>query len=408
MQHPLFSHHDHHLTFKDVEEYGPTYDASSLLSYADSDLHAAAGTEGLGEISGKERVEKWWPAISTTGYGQAVTLGCKAQFDLDFCAENYDAITDRLQSELKARSAPEVFDYFVKDQSNVKWVLEDPCFAPSNAEFLNGKMYPDYYRFTWRMDDLFSLGDDGPIASLEKSTGMSIASLEDLVKAMNANIDSLKDTGRLAALKLGIAYMRDLVVAEPDETAAAGAFERVRAGKSDQADARPLADYLLHQLFQRASDEDMPVQVHTGYLAGHWGALDGTKAMHLLPVFRKYQKLRFDVFHCSWPWSAELGTIAKNYPNVYPDMCWAWTMSPSGSERTLTEWLDAVPYNKIFAYGGDTFPPWTEAGYAIQARRGIARVLERKVKKGYFSEATARDVATAIMLTNGEAFHKVG
>jgi hypothetical protein len=36
---------------------------------------------------------------------------------------------------------------------------------------------------------------------------------------------------------------------------------------------------------------------------------------------------------------------------------------------------------------------------------GIARVLEEKVRRGFFSGATAKEVASAIMLTNGEQLH---
>ena len=170
-------------------------------------------------------------------------------------------------------------------------------------------------------------------------------------------------------------------------------------------EVRPLADYMFHCFLKRANDEDFPVQIHTGYLAGNWGSLGGTKALNLIPVFEKYRRVRFDIFHASWPWVSELGAIAKNYPNVYPDMCWAWTMNPAESERALSQWLDAVPYNKIFGYGADTRWPWCNVGYSIQARKGIARVLEEKIAAGHFSDGTAREVAAAIMVTNGEEFY---
>jgi len=150
------------------------------------------------------------------------------------------------------------------------------------------------------------------------------------------------------------------------------------------------------------------VQIHTGYLAGDWGPLDGTNASRLIPVFDKYRRVRFDVFHASWPWTSELGATEKNYPNVYPDLCWAWTMNPAQSERALSEWLDAVPFNKIFGYGADTLCPWCDVGYAKQARIGIARVLEQKIAAGYLSESTAEEVASAVMLRNGEEFLGLG
>jgi predicted TIM-barrel fold metal-dependent hydrolase len=136
-----------------------------------------------------------------------------------------------------------------------------------------------------------------------------------------------------------------------------------------------------------------------------WQPLTNGKVMDLIPIFDRYRDVRFDVFHASWPWTSEMTAIAKNYPNVYPDMCWTWAINPSESERILSEWLDCIPYNKIFAFGADTLTPWCDIGFAVQTRMGIARVLEEKVRKGFFSTATAKEVASAIMLTNGEQFH---
>lgn len=130
----------------------------------------------------------------------------------------------------------------------------------------------------------------------------------------------------------------------------------------------------------------------------------GTRAMLLIPILERYRRVRFDLFHASWPWTSELGALAKNYPNVWPDMCWAWTMNPAESERTLSEWIDGVPFNKIFAYGADTRWPWCDVGYALQAKLGIARVLESKIEAGYLNQRTAEEVADRIMLRNGEEF----
>jgi hypothetical protein len=79
-------------------------------------------------------------------------------------------------------------------------------------------------------------------------------------------------------------------------------------------------------------------------------------------------------------------------------------MNPAASERVLSEWIDGTPFNKIFGYGADTGYPWCDVGYAMQARLGIARVLEQKIDANYLSPATAEEVAAAIMLGNGEEF----
>ena len=79
-------------------------------------------------------------------------------------------------------------------------------------------------------------------------------------------------------------------------------------------------------------------------------------------------------------------------------------MNPAEAERALEGWLDAVPFTKIFGFGSDTGLPWCVVGYALQARIGIANVLERRVLSGIYSEADAREVADHLMLLNGEAF----
>ena len=414
MNHPLFSHHDHHCDFETFEQGRDGYDHSSLLGYAGADLVTAAGPR---PPDVEDATTAYWPAIRTTGYGRAVTLGCRALFDLEYSPENFPQITEALRGAIEGKSTRQVYDYFVRDRANNKWLLQDGFFRPGQERVAGEERYPDYYRFAWRMDDLFAITDSGPINALQSATGIDILCLDDLTRAMHANIDAFEQTGKLAAFKIGIAYQRDLVVTDPTRSDAERAFSRIRNRKTfydgvqhnaaavNATEARPLADYMLHCLLRRASDENRPVQIHTGYLAGNWGSLAGTRALHLVPVFEKYRRVPFDIFHGSWPWTSELGAIAKNYPNVFPDLCWAWTMNPAESERALSEWLDGVPFTKIFGYGADTGLPWCNAGYSAQARLGIARVLEQKIDAGYFSPATAEEVAAAIMLKNGEEFY---
>ena len=417
MNHPLFSHHDHHCNFSFFDEERESFDYRSLLGYASADLITAAGARDPGDPESEAWVSANRPAIRTTGYGRAVSLGCKHLFGIEYSPDNFADITAALKAAIHGKTAAEAFDYFVKEKANNRWVLQDGYYHPGNGLTPGSKIYPDYYRFAWRIDDLFAIYDSGPISTLEENTNRAILSLADLEQAMNASIDMYKESGNLATFKIGIAYQRDLVVRDATRHDAERAFNLIRNRKSfydgiqhnnaavNSAEARPLADYMIHCLMKRAHDEDMPVQIHTGYLAGNWGALEGTKAMNLVPLFEKYRKVRFDLFHASWPWTSELGAIAKNYPNVYPDMCWAWTMNPAESERALGEWLDGVPFTKIFGYGADTGLPWGNAGYSMQARIGIARVLEQKIDAGYFSQSTAEEVAEAIMLRNGERFY---
>lgn len=420
MNHELFCHHDHHCCYEWLDKNRDTYDYRSLLGYAEADLVTAEGARPPKGPIDRARIESLWPRIQATGYGRAVTLTCQELFGMAYVPENFDAITAALQGLIANKSAEQVFDDLVHGMSKNKWTIQDGRHWVTPQEQWQGEGYPESYRFIFRQDGLFEIYDATPIDALQSCTGRSIHTLDELVDGMNAAIDTVQDTGKLAALKLGIAYRRDLAVSDPTKYEAESAFNRIRSRKVfwggiqqnaapiDSVGGRALGDYMLHRLFQRARDDDLPMQIHTGYLAGNWGSLNGTKASHLIPVLEKYRNVRFDLFHASWPWTSELGAIAKNYPNVWPDMCWAWAMNPSQSARALSEWLDAVPFNKIFAYGADTGLPWCNVGYSLQAKIGIANVLEDKIAKGFVDQSTAEETADHIMLKNGEDFFGLG
>lgn len=421
MDHALFCHHDHHADFEEFDANRENYSFRSLLGYAEADLFTAKGERPRDqEKVEEEEIAELWPKIRATGYGRAVDLGCQELLGMEYALANFEAITEALQSLIEGRSAQEIYSFLVHEKAQNAWTLQDGRFRVDNENAWKQDLFPSTYRFAFRMDSLFEMVDEAPIVALERFTERSTHTLDQLVEALNAAIDRFAATGELAAFKVGMAYGRDLRVSSPTRHEAERAFSRIRSCKTfwegiqqntgavDAQAGRPLGDYLLHCLLQRASDDDLPVQIHTGYLAGNWGSLNGTKASHLIPLFDRYRSVRFDIFHASWPWASELGAIAKNYPNVWADMCWAWAMNPSESARALSEWLDGVPFNKIFAYGADTGLPWCNVGYSLQAKRGIARVLEKKIAAGFISESTAEEIADHIMLENGKAFFGLG
>ena len=74
-------------------------------------------------------------------------------------------------------------------------------------------------------------------------------------------------------------------------------------------------------------------------------------------LFFLYPRVKFDLFHISYPYQGELSVLAKLFPNVYVDFCWAHIVSPSVSRRTLHEFLEMVPVNKILASAAITAIP---------------------------------------------------
>lgn len=419
MGHDLFCHHDHQQGYLHIEQNREGFDYGSLLGYAGADLVTASGRDMESEGLKHADIAALWPKTRLTGYGRAVELCCQGHFGLSYTEENWPAISEALQGLIAEKSGEQIYAEMLA-KAQIRWTINDIYWAPPAEWEAASLPTPDSFRQTWRMDSLFAMGDATPIKELERASGRAIYDLAGLVDAMNAVISMYWDTGRLAAIKLGIAYLRDLTITDPTSHQAELALSRILnsaashggmqqgAGPVSVAEARPLNDYLLQRLFQRAADDDLPVQIHTGYLAGNWGALQATPAMQLIPVLAKYRGVRFDLFHASWPWCAEMGVIAKEFPNVWPDMCWMWAMNPFEAEMALEGWLDGVPHTKIFGFGADTGLPWNDLGYALQAKQGIANVLERRVTRGYYTDADAREVADCILLENGVDFYRLG
>ena len=104
--------------------------------------------------------------------------------------------------------------------------------------------------------------------------------------------------------------------------------------------------------------------------------------------------------HIAYPYCDELVALAKHYHNVYPDLCWAWSIDPYSAADFVRRYLHAAPANKLFAFGGDT--TWPRARRRTPSRR-VAGSIERcrvRSQTGLMTEAEAMAVATKLMQGN--------
>ena len=123
------------------------------------------------------------------------------------------------------------------------------------------------------------------------------------------------------------------------------------------------------------------MQIHTGYLAGIFGSLAGTKALNLIPIFDKYRTVRFDIFHASWPWASELGAIAKNFPTCGP-ICPGPDYEPYRVRAGLSEWLDGGAVQQDLAYGADTGCPGVTSATPSRPSSGSPGCWRRRSRPG--------------------------
>jgi predicted TIM-barrel fold metal-dependent hydrolase len=146
------------------------------------------------------------------------------------------------------------------------------------------------------------------------------------------------------------------------------------------------------------------VKLHTGYFAGTGHMmLDrvSQNASDLCRLVQEFPDITFVVMHIGYPFQEQMIALAKHYPNVAIDMCWAWIVNPAASVRFVKDFLMAVPSNKLLTFGGDYVAVEQVVGHAKVARRGLTRALSELVHEGWLSVGEALALVPELM--NGNA-----
>ncbi len=347
--------------------------------------------------------EKWrrfapyWERTRNTGYARCILIAIRDLFGIaDLNESTYQAISEALQDSnnkgwyrdvLKERAGIEIS---VLDRGSTD--VDRTLFAPSI-----------------RFDHFVDIRDLIDLRKLEYETDTAIQSLDDLVLALQVDMTRRVNDGMVAA-KTGLAYQRIIDYGEVTKHEAEQAFNRLFRHPQQRVsweEAKPFQDYMMHQIIRQAIEHDRPIQIHTGLQEGNGNVISNSRPTHLTHLFIRYPNARFDVFHASYPYHHELAALAKNFPNVYPDMCWVHIISPTIAANILHEWLETVPVNKILGFGGDFIIVEGAYGHAVMARQVVARVLSEKVEVGYFSEEEALSFGRMILRENARELFRL-
>jgi predicted TIM-barrel fold metal-dependent hydrolase len=235
------------------------------------------------------------------------------------------------------------------------------------------------------------------LARMEEVTQVSITSLRGFKRAMEKRLEQSLAAG-MVTLKTTLAYQRPLRFETVPEAEAATAFESWR--KETGRPPRALSDHMFHHLLALADARRLPFQVHTGIQAGNGNTLSNSHPEPLSPLFARYPRVTFDLFHIGYPYVGEVTALTKMFPNVTADFCWAHILSPATARRALDEMLDAVPFSKIMGFGGDYRYPELSYAHARMARANIAAVLSARVAAGWCREEEALEIARALLDEN--------
>ncbi len=344
-----------------------------------------------------QAMEPFWEMIRNTAYARQTLITIRDIFGVDDLNRN----TYRQLSKAIAESGgPSWYRHVMKEKANI---------AVSIVDWQNTDLKPDLFVPAMRLDHFISVQSRADLSALEGESGMAIHSLDELVKAMHATLEKYINRGAVA-VKCGLAYNRVLKYDKVSQHEAEVVFNRIASHLGEGLawlEAKPLQDYMMHQVIRAAIDAGLPVQIHTGLQEGNENIITNANPTHLINLFIEYKETRFDLFHGGYPYVHEWATLAKNFPNVTADITWLPIISPEVARQLLHELIETVPGNKIMAFGGDSMTVEMAYGHAVMARQLVSRVLSEKIDEGYLSEDEALVLARRMLRDNPASLYRL-
>jgi predicted TIM-barrel fold metal-dependent hydrolase len=337
-------------------------------------------------------VEEAWQHCRYTGYGEVTRMMAHLVYGIEEI--NLDTI---LAAETRNRQLRQPGERLrlLKEVARLDHIqVDDFVWAcqpdPSGPDFF-------FYDISW--EQLTNGAVDAH--ALYDETNVNVIDVTTLRQAISALF--AKYAPYAVAVKAQQAYSRTLAWQERSDSEVAPPLQKLlRGGTLSESERLCLGDWCLARGVEAATEHDLPFKIHTGYMAGTRTMIDPDRLRpgHLAPLLARYGDTRFVLMHTAYPYSGELLAVAKQFPGVYLDMCWAWSLDPHSGADFVRCVIHTVPINKLFVFGGDCFWPTETVAYAAQAREGLTHALQAEIDTGFLTEAEAIDIATRVMCEN--------
>ncbi len=401
----------------------PAYaDALIALShgYAQGDLRTVASERDVAFIRDPsrpldERCRRFvelWPLMEQTGYARVTKRLLRdlyGESDVTEAAlERIGRVLPDLRDEATYRGI--VTDSGVRCRIVNNWI--DMSERLDIARFLDGLGLLDGVdRFVIPLPEYHAVRCLGDVERLGGQLGRSETTLDGYLDACAGIFRHMKDRGAVA-IKDQSAYSRSLGYDSTTRKVAERLFARISDDPRERLgwpEAKPLDDFLFHSFMRVARDLDLPVQLHTGLVMGGTDAISEADAVRLTNVLELHRDVRFDLFHGNWPFEGMWLYLAKNYPNVALNFCWAHMVDPRYAEKTLLRAIVTVPHAKLHGFGSDYADVVEYAAAHLEiARDNIAAALAAHVGSGWLGHGEATQVAADMLHNSPNRFYRLG
>jgi len=348
-----------------------------MIPYIVYDLYSARmpqkwlhrGPVGEAEVDQCWRdVEPLWRYVKYGSYARSMLRALKEFWGIgDITASNYREIGDLLN----ATRQPGHYRKVLVEKCGIEWVLNQVGAYTHEQPFMKGAFVLE----PWLSGRAMS--------AFVEENGRE-ATLDDYCRFVAAEIRRAKEHGAIQVkFDVSHGFRRPL-----DQERAVAEFERLKSEPASPPGGA-LMHYVSDQMLSALAEIDMPAAVHTGV----WHDIRDQSPEHLYSVVPQHPGVTFDVYHMGIPYVHECGFLAKNYPNVYLNLCWSHIVAPEMIVRTIAEMLDYVPANKVFGFGGDfLYVPEQTWGALQVAKDNLVEAFAHKIERGVMDIDSAHEI----------------
>ena len=376
-------------------------------SYLNADVHSAGSWGFPMEKLDSLNADQLWEAYGSgldysrnTSYYSHFVKGFKKLYGFDdqyFTKENVSLLSDQIEENYSDYGT--WFDQAFKE-AGFDLMFNDQYWAPFNCD-LNDK----YFALVFHINPLVMEASNKPEQGKEKGNiykqadidGFEINNLDDYLTycdfLFKKNIEH-----NAVCVKNSMAYSRSLDYEDIPYEEANKLYDKPASALTPQ-EAKKLQDFMFHWVIKRSIDHTLPIQIHTGYLAGNGNILDNGKPVKLNNLFLQYPEAKFVLFHGGFPWTGEYAAFGKMFPNVYLDIVWLPQISREEAVSALDVMLDCMPYNKFF-WGGDCALIEETTGSLEFGKDVLVEVLTKRIERGLLTEDVAFDIARRMFRDN--------
>jgi hypothetical protein len=404
----IFDTHEHLPPYEDVRDKNTDILKEYMAQYVSTDMISAGlpvkeleklFNTSIPLMDRWKIAERYWDICRYTGHGRALNLSVKELYGIDqINRETIEELNVQFQKSLE----PGHYKKVLKELSKIRISIND------RNENQSLECDKEYFKSSCRLDHFTAPSTKVSLALVKDEGELMVSSFDNWLLSCEKAFSKAFEKGAVC-IKMDHAYSRtlrhDLVTRHEAERGFHHIFDT-----DSQYEWRPqvqlnrskaFEDYMVHFILSLANESCRIMQIHTG---GVWGQngnnVDNANPIHLNNLFLRYPNVKFDIFHIGYPFQHILGALAKSFPNVYIDMCWAHIISPTASVNALREWIDSVPLNKISAFGGDYCIIDAIVGHQKIARENVCKALSGAIIDGVFDINEAKKIGKMLLHDN--------